>query len=339
MTKSKAASQQREDINRAVSAQAQILRHEAPVAFHAIPATRSAAADRQPASGAAAGLHPLARNRSPEAAIDAAAAPDAGSPDAWMEETWMEEAPCAEALDPDPDAPEASAEASATAVTARAETARAGTAGTITPTSTTLEAATTLSPASERSKVEGASESFALESLAAETVPLETVPLETGTSETGILETGASDIGAIEDGKRRQRRRPRRRELHCPLHPEQRIFSVSPKHHLYLTDVGQLMIRGLSKRRADELLAAYKRVLPLTNEWIECFWCEDCGTSTWWHVKRHDRCDHSLAPVPRELWAQASGVILPEGNPSVSQFTRRQARANGVQGLRQYRFL
>ena len=140
-------------------------------------------------------------------------------------------------------------------------------------------------------------------------------------------------------GGRRERRRPRRRELHCPLHPEQRLFSVSPKHHLYLTDVGQLMIRGLSKRRADELLAAYKRVLPLTNEWIECFWCEDCATSTWWHVTRHDRTAHSLAPVSRELWEQASGVIRAEGNPSVSQFSRRQARAAGVHGLRQYRFL
>lgn len=137
----------------------------------------------------------------------------------------------------------------------------------------------------------------------------------------------------------RQRRRPKRRELHCPLHPEQRIFSVSPKHHLYLTDVGQLMLRGLSKRRADELLAAYRHVLPLTDEWIECFWCDDCASTSWWHVKRQDRHVYSLHPVPRQLWEQATGVIRTEGNPTVSQFTRRQARATGVQGLRQYRFL
>ncbi|MFM7085521.1 MAG: hypothetical protein ACKOXO_00770 [Cyanobium sp.] len=154
-----------------------------------------------------------------------------------------------------------------------------------------------------------------------------------------VAQTAHDDPSPSTPGVRRERRRPRRRELHCPLHPEQRLFSVSPKHHLYLTDVGQLMIRGLSKRRADELLAAYRRVLPLTNEWLECFWCDDCATSTWWHVTRHDRTAHSLAPVSRELWEQASGVILPEGNPSVSQFTRRQARASGVQGLRQYRFL
>jgi len=123
------------------------------------------------------------------------------------------------------------------------------------------------------------------------------------------------------------------------LHPEQKIFSVSPKHHLYVTDVGQLMLRGLSKRRADELLEAYRRVLPLSNEWIECFWCDDCASTHWWHVTRHDRYDHSLSPVPRELWEQATGVIRVEGNPTISQFSRRQARASGVHGLRQYRFL
>lgn len=137
----------------------------------------------------------------------------------------------------------------------------------------------------------------------------------------------------------RPRRRARRRELRCPLHPEQKIFSVSPKHHLYLTDVGQLMLRGLSKRRADELLAAYRRVLPLTNEWLECFWCDDCACTSWWHVQRHDRYDYSLNKVPRELWEQAAGVIRVEGNPTVSQFSRRQARASGVHGMRQYRFL
>lgn len=137
----------------------------------------------------------------------------------------------------------------------------------------------------------------------------------------------------------RPRRRASRRELHCPLHPEQKLFSVSAKHHLYVTDVGQLMLRGLSKRRADELLAAYRRVLPLTDEWIEAFWCDACACTSWWHVKRHDRHDYSLSKVPRELWEQATGVIRVEGNPTVSQFSRRQARAGGVHGMRQYRFL
>lgn len=152
-------------------------------------------------------------------------------------------------------------------------------------------------------------------------------------------EATATDAEAPTGPGQRPRRRARRRELHCPLHPEQKIFSVSPKHHIYLTDVGQLMLRGLSKRRSDELLAAYRQVLPLTNEWIECFWCDDCACATWWHVQRHDRHDYTLNKVPRELWEQATGVIRVEGNPTVSQFSRRQARAGGVHGMRQYRFL
>jgi hypothetical protein len=154
-----------------------------------------------------------------------------------------------------------------------------------------------------------------------------------------VPEASMAPLSGPAVGHSRPRRRARRRELRCPLHPEQKIFSVSPKHHLYVTDVGQLMLRGLSKRRADELLAAYKRVLPLTNEWIECFWCDDCACTSWWHVQRHDRHDYSLNKVPRELWEQATGVIRVEGNPSVSQFSRYQARASGVHGMRQYRYL
>jgi 6-phosphogluconate dehydrogenase (decarboxylating) len=85
--------------------------------------------------------------------------------------------------------------------------------------------------------------------------------------------------------------------------------------------------------------AVFNRVLPLNGEWLECFWCDHCETSSWWHVKRHEGLDYTLSPVPRELWEQGTGVIRAEGNPTVSDFSRRQARATGVTGLRQYRFL
>lgn len=136
-----------------------------------------------------------------------------------------------------------------------------------------------------------------------------------------------------------RQRRPARRELFCPHHPEQRLFSVSAKHHIYLTEAGPLMLRGLSKRKADEVLAAYRKVIPLDDEWLERFWCEDCLASQWWHVRRLDRLKYVLSPVPMELWEQATGVVRPEGNPTVSQYTRRQARATGVTGMRQFRFM
>jgi hypothetical protein len=152
-------------------------------------------------------------------------------------------------------------------------------------------------------------------------------------------DTDSSRSHKAEEPAPRSRRRPRRRELFCPSHPEAKLISVSGKHHLYLTDVGQLVIRGLSKRKADEILAAFNHVVPLSNEWLECFWCDDCQDSKWWHVKRNDRLSHTLHPAPRELWEQATGVIRPEGNPTISQYTRRHARASGVSGRRQFRFL
>jgi hypothetical protein len=86
-------------------------------------------------------------------------------------------------------------------------------------------------------------------------------------------------------------------------------------------------------------MQAYGHVVPLHDEWLEAFWCEGCATTSWWHVKRHEPLLYSLQPVSRDLWELASGVIRPEGNPTVSQFTRRQARAAGVTGMRQYRYL
>ena len=52
-----------------------------------------------------------------------------------------------------------------------------------------------------------------------------------------------------------------------------------------------------------------------------------------------DRLKYVLSPVPMELWEQATGVVRPEGNPTVSQYTRRQARATGITGMRQFRFM
>jgi hypothetical protein len=95
----------------------------------------------------------------------------------------------------------------------------------------------------------------------------------------------------------------------------------------------------MSRRKADEVLAAYNRVLPLSDEWLECFWCDSCQTSSWWHVKRLESASYQLSPVPRELWEHASGVIRPEGNPTISEHSRRYARAMGVTGMRQYRFI
>jgi hypothetical protein len=63
----------------------------------------------------------------------------------------------------------------------------------------------------------------------------------------------------------------------------------------------------------------------LQDEWIEAFWCDECQETRWYHVKKIDSTYQvTLAPV--HLWQTASGVLDPNGNPSVSEFTRKQAR-------------
>jgi hypothetical protein len=39
------------------------------------------------------------------------------------------------------------------------------------------------------------------------------------------------------------------------------------------------------------------------------------------------------------LWQQVSGVIHPQGNPSVGEFTRRQSRMVGFQGVKEFSFV
>ena len=132
------------------------------------------------------------------------------------------------------------------------------------------------------------------------------------------------------------RSRPSRRRIHCPLHPETRLLSVSAKLSLFTTELGDLIVRGHGRATAANLMLAYRQVVPLHNEWLEGFWCDDCQQTRWWHVQRHDRVRHTLRPVAPGLWQQAAGVIHPRGNPTVSDFSRRAARANGIHGLKQF---
>jgi hypothetical protein len=43
--------------------------------------------------------------------------------------------------------------------------------------------------------------------------------------------------------------------------------------------------------------------------------------------------------APPELWQQVHGVIQPSGNPSVGEFTRRQSRMLGFNGVKDFRFV
>ncbi|MBE9037023.1 hypothetical protein [aff. Roholtiella sp. LEGE 12411] len=130
------------------------------------------------------------------------------------------------------------------------------------------------------------------------------------------------------------RKRSKRRPIYCPIH-RCYLHSVSQKYNLYASGAGQLQERGIGRHRAL-ILMVNKTTVSLQGEWLEAFWCGQCEQTKWYHVKKCDRTyEVSVASV--KLWQQASGVIDPEGNPSVGEFTRTQARMAGNNNSRNFR--
>jgi hypothetical protein len=131
---------------------------------------------------------------------------------------------------------------------------------------------------------------------------------------------------------KKKHRRSKRRQIECPLHGCY-IDSVSRQYRLYADTVEQLRDRGVSRKRAL-LLYSTQTTVSLGSEWLERFWCPCCQSSEWYHVIKQGERNYSIAQAPRELWQQVSGVVQAEGNPSVSEFTRRNSRMNGYLGIR-----
>jgi hypothetical protein len=135
----------------------------------------------------------------------------------------------------------------------------------------------------------------------------------------------------------RNRKRSKRRAIFCPVH-NCLIDSASQKYSLFADQAGQLQQRGVNRKNAL-LLMATQTAVPLTGEWLEAFWCEHCQETKWYHVRRSNEGRYDLSIAPTELWQQATGVINPQGNPSVGEFTRRQSRMIGVNGVKDFRFV
>ncbi|MEA5471191.1 hypothetical protein VB714_20140 [Spirulina sp. 06S082] len=135
----------------------------------------------------------------------------------------------------------------------------------------------------------------------------------------------------------RNRKRSKRRAIYCPIHGCY-LDSVSQKHSLYVDSAQQLQNRGLSRRSAL-MLVAQQGSITVTGEWLEAFWCPHCETVDWYHVHRVGDRQYKVSPVPQELWQQAVGVIDPQGNVSVSEFTRRNSRMLNFGGVKDFRFM
>ncbi len=134
----------------------------------------------------------------------------------------------------------------------------------------------------------------------------------------------------------RNRKRSKRRLIHCPIH-NWCLDSVSPKYTLFTDQPGQLQQRGISRLNALMLVASQTTV-SLQGEWLEAFWCNECQANQWYHVRKVGSI-YNLSVAPPDLWQQATGVIDPHGNPSVGEFTRRQSRMVGFNGVKDFRFM
>lgn len=113
------------------------------------------------------------------------------------------------------------------------------------------------------------------------------------------------------------------------------LHSVSQKYSLYADQVEQLQQRGIGRRQA-RLSMAGRSTVPLQGEWIESFWCDECQTAQWYHIRKHEH-RYELAIASQDLWQQAVGVTCPKGNPSVSEFTRNQSRMGHHPAIRDFR--
>ena len=123
----------------------------------------------------------------------------------------------------------------------------------------------------------------------------------------------------------RSKRRSRRRELRCPAHADVKLSGNGKKYFLHLLSAEQLQARGMKASKARLVIQAYP-VLVLSNEWLEELFCPACGCNRWCHVIQHDRVEHTVRWAPRELWDQVAHVDPLSSNPTVSEYSRREAR-------------
>lgn len=139
-------------------------------------------------------------------------------------------------------------------------------------------------------------------------------------------------------GGGRTRQRPKRRRLCCPAHPDQIISGNGKKHFIHLLSSEDLKVRGMSDKKARLVIQSYP-VLVLSNEWLEEMFCPQCGQNRWCYLIRNPAGSLVIRWADRELWQQVAHVDPLVPNPSVGEFTRRQARrlaARRADGKRYY---
>ncbi|MEH2065297.1 MAG: hypothetical protein V7K50_24060 [Nostoc sp.] len=133
------------------------------------------------------------------------------------------------------------------------------------------------------------------------------------------------------------RKRSKRRKINCSIDGSY-LDSVSQKYLLFADLSVQLQQRGVSRKTAL-LLLSKKSTVPLKDEWLEAFWCKICNKTQWYHVRKTGKQTYDLSIAQQEMWQQVQGVVNPDGNQSVSEFTRRQSRTLGSLAIKDFNFI
>jgi len=141
----------------------------------------------------------------------------------------------------------------------------------------------------------------------------------------------------------RNRKRSKRRAIYCPIHGCY-LDSVSQKYSLFANRTAPLQPGSLSRHNVL-ILVETETVVHLESAWLEAFWCDRCQETKWYHVQKsvskgtqENVCTYQVSLAPRKIWQQAVGVIHPDGNPSIGEFTRRHAKRLDYEGCKDFRF-
>ena len=132
----------------------------------------------------------------------------------------------------------------------------------------------------------------------------------------------------------KNRTRPKRRSIYCPVHGCY-LDSTSKKYYLFDDEPEQLQARGVNRVSAQTLIR-FHTTISITGEWLEAFWCDHCQNTKWYYVCKSGDRTYEVSVAPSELWQRVAGVVHPNGNPSVGEFTRREARMTKYQGLKAF---
>jgi hypothetical protein len=148
------------------------------------------------------------------------------------------------------------------------------------------------------------------------------------------LRSSSEKEAEVQDKCVKNRTRAKRRSIYCPVHGCY-LDSCSKKYYVFADDPEQLRAKGMN-RTAAQTLIRFHTTVSIAGEWIEAFWCDCCQTTQWYYVRKTEDRRYDVSLAPNELWQRVAGVVHPNGNPSVGEFTRKQARIVKYQGIKAF---